>query len=160
MSAFGSHAQNCLSSENVSLEGNRIVLHGIVKVDSASISNIHDGIVKWISLNYNNPQSVIKSDLPSMVVMEGFIPTTGFEHIARVVFEIKENRYRWSIDNILFYSETLARYGGQLKTEVETQPWYINAEGMDRINEIIKRYSSAPCSMIEGINQQILDSDW
>ena len=160
MAAICSYAQNCLTDQNVSIEDNRIALHGVVKIDSASISTIHDGIIKWVSLNYKNPQSVIKSDMPSMVVIEGFIPTTGFEHIARVVFEIKEGRYRWTIDNILFYSETLARAGGDLKTEIETLPWYENTSGSDRIKEIINRYSEAPCTMIEGINQHILDSDW
>lgn len=160
ISALYSHSQNCLSSDNVSLDGNHIVLHGIVKVDSASISTIHDGIIKWISLTYKNPQSVIKSDLPSTIVIEGFIPTSHFEHIARVVFEIKEGRYRWTIDNIQFYSETLARAGGDLKTEIEAQPWYINSSGDERVNEVIRRYSDAPCLIIEGINQNILDSDW
>ncbi|WP_289753679.1 hypothetical protein [uncultured Duncaniella sp.] len=160
VSALCSYAQNCLTDQNVSIEDDRIVLHGVVKVDSTSISTIHDGIIKWISLNYKNPQSVIKSDIPSMVVLEGFIPTTGFEHIARVVFEIKEGRYRWTIDNILFYSETIARAGGNLKTEIETQPWYVNSIETEKIAEIIKRYSEAPCSIIKGINQQLLDSDW
>lgn len=155
-----SSAQTLLKPENVSLENNRISLHGIEKVDSASISMIHDGIVKWISLNYKDPQSVIKMDTPSTIVLEGFIPTSKFEHIANIAFDIKEGRYRWKIDNIIFYSELLAKYGGNLKTEVETQPWYENSIGDERINEIIKRYGDAAFVIIEGINKHIKDSDW
>lgn len=161
-SAFCLYAQTSLTPENVSVNGNRVELHGIIKVDSVSASAIHDGIVKWISLNYKNPKSVIKSDTPSTIVMEGFIntPFAGGEHIARVVFDIKDGRYRWSINNISTYSEVLAKYGGKLKTEIETEPWFTERSGDDLINEIIKRFSDAPISMIQGINLNISDSDW
>lgn len=155
------YAQSCISSENVSVENNHIVLKGVVKVDSVSASTIHDAIIKWISLSYNDPKTVIKSDMPSTVVFEGFLPSTSkFDHIARVVFEIKDGRYRWTISNILFYSELIASLGGDLKTEIETQPWYTDASDEERINEIIKRYSDAPCTIIKGIDQCIHDVEW
>lgn len=158
--AVCSYAQNCITKENVSVENDRIVLKGVVMADSVSASAIHDAIVKWISLNYNNPKTVIKSDMPSTIVFEGFLPTEEQDHIARVVFEIKDGRYRWTISNILFYSELIARLGGDLKTEIETQPWYTEASGEERINEIIDRYSEAPCTIIKGVNECLKDDEW
>ena len=154
------YAQSCLTAENVSVENGHIVLKGVVKVDSVSTPVIHDAIIKWISLNYNNPRSVIKSDMPSTIVFEGFIPMSKFDHMATVVFDIKDGRYRWSISNILFYSELLARLGGELKREIESQPWYTDTSGEERINEIINRFSEAPCAIIEGVNHCIEDANW
>ena len=158
--SLGAYAQSCITEENVSVENDHIVLKGVVKVDSLSASTIHNAIIKWISLNYNDPKTVIKSDMPSTVVFEGFLPTSKSDHIARIVFEVKDGRYRWTISNILFYSELIARLGGELKTEIETQPWYTETSGEERINEIIKRYSEAPCNIIKGINECIRDDDW
>lgn len=155
-----SSAQNSLTPDNISLIGDRVSLHGIINVDSASVSTIHDGIIKWISLSYKDPQTVIKSDLQSTIVIEGFIPTTDFEHVARIVFDIKDNRYRWTIDNIRTYSELLSRLGGNLETEIETEPWYKESNGDSLIKEIINRYSYAPIMIIQGINQCIKDTDW
>lgn len=159
-SEFCSSAQNSLTPDNISLVGGRVSLHGVINVDSASVSAIHDGIIKWISLSYKDPQAVIKSDLQSTIVIEGFIPTTDFEHVARVVFDIKDNRYRWTIDNIRTYSELLSRLGGNLETEIETEPWYEESNGDALIKEIISRYSDAPITIIQGINQCIKDTDW
>ncbi len=154
------YAQSCITGENVSVENDHIVLKGVVKVDSVSATTIHDAIIKWISLSYNDPKTVIKSDMPSTIVFEGFLPTSKSDHIARVVFEIKDGRYRWTISDILFYSELIARLGGELKTEIETQPWYTDTSGEERINEVIKRHSEAPCNIIKGINGCIQDDEW
>lgn len=157
-----SYSQIELEPSNISFDYGYVKISGIEHIDSASVEIIHDSILKWIITRYKAPKNVIKSDLPSMIVFEGYGPQQTFDggYKVRLVFEIKKGRYRWTMNDITFRSNILERHGIVGPRGIETLPWYEKSTKEERIQRIIKDFSPFVFSFRSAIREYSDDSDW
>lgn len=77
------------------------IMREVVSLDTLSAQSIHEGVVRWVKRNYNNPSEVLMVDEPELVrVRERValsVSVAGLVCYATTDWDIKDNKVRLTI---------------------------------------------------------------
>ena len=85
----------------------------VLDVDSTSVSELYDGVIKWININYNSPSKVIKSKIEDEYIRIEGVASNLYSYDAlgamfadvkyTIEFAFKESRVKFEVINTDFY---------------------------------------------------------
>lgn len=140
--ATESAAKRPIETNNINVnDAGRIVIKGVTEIPNASAEQIHNAIIKWIGVTYNSPKNVIKTDTPEVIILDGFGPTdeSGKWKIL-LTFDIKDNKYRWSMTNMESHPAISIIQIDPLP--IEGMPLYLEQSSDEFVNSCNSMFSS------------------